>query len=79
MINAKKRIIRKKWEMIQRIYFFNKQRKMKVSVLGSSSKGNGYLLHSDNEALIIECGVRFAEVKKLLDYNTYNCWLPGNT
>ena len=43
---------------------------MKISVIGSSSKGNGYLLHSDNEALIIECGVRFAEVKKLLDYNT---------
>ncbi len=43
---------------------------MKVSVIGSSSKGNGYLLHSNNEALIIECGVRFAEVKKLLNYNT---------
>ena len=41
---------------------------MKLTVLGSSSKGNGYLLHNGGEALVIEAGIRLLEVKKKLDF-----------
>ena len=42
---------------------------MKLKVIGSSSAGNGYILEDDREALLIEAGCRFSEVKKALDYN----------
>lgn len=42
---------------------------MVVRVLGSSSSGNCYILDDGNEALIIEAGIRFAEVKKALRFN----------
>lgn len=42
---------------------------MKLKVLGSSSQGNCYLLESDGEALIIEAGVKLAEIKRALNYN----------
>jgi len=42
---------------------------MKLEVLGSSSLGNCYILSDDNEALLIECGVSFNEVKKALNFN----------
>lgn len=42
---------------------------MELKVLGSSSSGNCYLLDNGNEALILEAGIRFAEVKKALGYN----------
>lgn len=42
---------------------------MRLKVLGSSSNGNCYILDDGNEALIIEAGIRFAEVKKALDFN----------
>lgn len=42
---------------------------MKLKVLGSSSAGNCYLLHNDTEALIIEAGLPFLEVKKALNFN----------
>lgn len=42
---------------------------MELKVLGSSSKGNCYLLDSGNEVLLIEAGVRFSEVKKALAFN----------
>lgn len=42
---------------------------MEIKVLGSSSKGNCYILENENEALIIEAGVRFSSVKKALEYN----------
>lgn len=42
---------------------------MKLKVIGSSSAGNGYILEDDWEALLIEAGCRFSEVKKALDYN----------
>lgn len=41
---------------------------MKLSVIGSSSKGNAYLLQNDREALLIDCGVRFHEIKKALNF-----------
>lgn len=42
---------------------------MKLKVLGSGSSGNCYILESDTEALIIEAGVPFKEVKIALGFN----------
>lgn len=42
---------------------------MELSILGSSSKGNCYVIQNGTEALVIECGVSFKEVKKALDFN----------
>lgn len=42
---------------------------MELKVLGSSSSGNCYILDNGNEALILEAGIRFADVKKALGYN----------
>ncbi len=42
---------------------------MKLTVLNSNSKGNCYILQNKHEALVIECGVKFSEVKKALDFN----------
>ena len=42
---------------------------MVLKVLGSSSAGNCYILESDTEALIIEAGVPFKEVKVALGFN----------
>ena len=42
---------------------------MELKVLGSSSSGNCYILDNGKEALILEAGVRFKEVKKALGYN----------
>lgn len=36
---------------------------MKLKVIGSGSKGNCYLLHNDEEALVIECGCQFSKVR----------------
>ena len=42
---------------------------MKLTVLGSSSFGNCYLLENDKECLILDAGIPFMEVKKALDFN----------
>jgi len=42
---------------------------MELTVLGSSSKGNGYVLQNQDEALVIECGVPLLDVKKAVDFN----------
>ena len=42
---------------------------MELTVLGSSSRGNGYVLQNETEALIIECGVSLLEVKKAVGFN----------
>lgn len=42
---------------------------MELKILGSSSKGNGYVLEADNEALIIEAGVKLLEAKKAVGFN----------
>jgi phosphoribosyl 1,2-cyclic phosphodiesterase len=42
---------------------------MELSILGSSSAGNCYVFHNENEALIVECGVRFIEAKKAINFN----------
>ena len=43
--------------------------KIKLKVLGSGSSGNCYILENENEALIIEAGLPFMEVKKALNFN----------
>lgn len=42
---------------------------MKLICLGSSSKGNSYLLDNGSQTLVIEAGVRLAEVKKALNFD----------
>lgn len=42
---------------------------MKLQVIGTGSKGNCYVLSNQEEALIIECGVKFDKIQKALDYN----------
>lgn len=43
---------------------------MKLTVLGSSSAGNGYIIQNDQEAIILECGIHFSEALKALNFNT---------
>ena len=45
---------------------------MQLKVLGSSSKGNCYLLVASDQVLIIEAGVKLSEVKKALHFRTDN-------
>lgn len=42
---------------------------MKLTVLGSSSLANGYILSNGKESLVVECGVKLSEVKKALKFN----------
>jgi phosphoribosyl 1,2-cyclic phosphodiesterase len=42
---------------------------MRLKVLGSGSSGNCYILENESEALIIEAGLPFMEVKKALNFN----------
>lgn len=42
---------------------------MKLTVVGSSSRGNCYILQNDQEALIIEAGCAVSNVQKALGYN----------
>lgn len=42
---------------------------MQLKVLGSSSKGNCYLLDNGKEALVIECGISFKEVQKAVNFD----------
>lgn len=41
---------------------------MKLKVLGSSSHGNCYIVESEDEALVIECGINIKDVKEALDF-----------
>lgn len=40
-----------------------------LKILASSSKGNSYLLRAGGETLIIECGVKYKDILKALDFN----------
>lgn len=42
---------------------------MNLKVIGTGSQGNAYLLETESEALLIECGVRFDLIKKALNFN----------
>ncbi len=41
---------------------------MKLICLGSSSKGNSYILKGSTESLVVECGLPILEVKKAIDF-----------
>lgn len=41
---------------------------MKLKVIGSSSKGNGYAFVAENEILLLECGCPFKDIKKAIDW-----------
>ena len=42
---------------------------MTITVLGSGSSGNGYVIQHENEALIIECGVNYKYAVEALSGN----------
>ena len=42
---------------------------MKLKILGSSSAGNCYVFDNGKEALVVECGVHFKEVRKVVDFD----------
>jgi|SRR5665648_524999 len=42
---------------------------MKLKVLGSSSKGNCYLLQTPTGTLILDCGIKFKDIQKALDFD----------
>lgn len=43
---------------------------MDLTVLGSSSSGNGYIIQSDDEAIILEAGIHPSKAKQALSFNT---------
>lgn len=42
---------------------------MKLTILGSSSAGNCYILQNQTEALILEAGIRFSDVQRAIDFD----------
>ncbi len=42
---------------------------MRLKVISSNSSGNAYVLYNDDEALLIECGVRMKLIKEAMDYD----------
>jgi phosphoribosyl 1,2-cyclic phosphodiesterase len=42
---------------------------MQFKVVNSNSSGNCYILETESEALLIECGVRFQKIKLALNFN----------
>lgn len=42
---------------------------MNLKIIGTGSKGNAYILENENEALLIECGVMFQNIKEALNFN----------
>lgn len=44
---------------------------MKLKIIGSSSSGNCYLLETEYEILIMECGIMFDKIQKAIDFNLH--------
>ena len=42
---------------------------MKLKIINSGSVGNCYILETETTALVIECGVKFQDIKQALDFN----------
>lgn len=42
---------------------------MEFIVVGSSSKGNCYILKGAEDSLVLECGVRLSDMEKMIDYD----------
>lgn len=45
---------------------------MKLKCLGSSSKGNSYILQGEKETLLLEAGIPYRDILKGLDFNLSN-------
>jgi hypothetical protein len=45
---------------------------VRLVVAGSSSTGNGYALVAEKETLLLEAGVKFSQVQKMLNFKTEN-------
>ena len=45
---------------------------MQLTVLGSGSSGNCYLIHNETECLILDAGIPSIDVQRALDYNIQN-------
>lgn len=45
---------------------------MELQVVGSSSRGNCYILTAEGQKLIIECGVAYRDIQKALDFDFSN-------
>lgn len=43
---------------------------MRLKVLASSSKGNCYIFDNGSEALVLECGVKFDDILRAIDFDT---------
>jgi hypothetical protein len=52
---------------------------MKLTVLGSSSSGNGYVIQSQSEAIIVEAGMPLITAKKLCTLIYESGSLPDHT
>lgn len=46
---------------------------MRITCIGSSSRGNGYVLHNDREALIMEAGFRYTDVRGITRVPLVGC------
>lgn len=42
---------------------------MLLKILGSGSSGNGYILETDSEVLLLEAGIPVKEMKKAIGWN----------
>lgn len=42
---------------------------MRLKSLGSSSKGNSYILENEHEVLVLEAGVSFKKVQQEIGFN----------
>ena len=45
---------------------------LKLKCCGIGSKGNSYVLMSENETLIIDAGMGIKDIKKMCDWNVKN-------
>ena len=42
---------------------------MNITVVGSSSSGNGYIINTDSGTLLIECGMKLTKTEEALKYD----------
>jgi phosphoribosyl 1,2-cyclic phosphodiesterase len=42
---------------------------MKIHIISSGSKGNAYIIEKNNAALLVECGVKFAEIQNAVGFD----------
>jgi phosphoribosyl 1,2-cyclic phosphodiesterase len=42
---------------------------MRINIISSGSKGNAYIIEKNNAALLVECGVKFAEIQEAIGFD----------